>query len=91
MKIEVGDFVLYQTKVVQESKEDIPTITLTMIKVIEVSGDNGEYFKDKYNKVYDHFRVRRIFKPGIKESTEYEGYDEVRCIQEDTERLNKGV
>jgi len=91
MKIKVDDYVLYQRGLVQKEEKDIPTIELTIIKVIEVIGDNGEYFKDKYNEAYDHFRVRNIFRKGIKGSVEYDGYDEVRCVQEDKERLNKGV
>ena len=89
MKIEAGDYVIYQRMVQKE--EDIPTIELTLIKVIEVIGDNGEYFKDKDNEVYDHFRVKNIFKKDIKGSVEYDGYDGVRCVQEDKEKLSKGV
>jgi hypothetical protein len=89
MKIEVGDYVIYQDKAVQKEKTDIPEITMRIIKVTEVSGNNGEYFKDKYNDVYDHFRVRYIYEDGQKESKKYDGYDEARCIQEDVERLKK--
>ena len=90
MKIEAGDFVIYQRGMVKK-EEDIPTIEMRLIKVIEVYGNNGEYFKDKENEVYDHFRVRYLYKVGGKGGKEYDGYDGVRCIQEDEEKLSKGV
>jgi hypothetical protein len=85
MKIEIGDFVMYQSKVAQESKKDIPTIALTMVKVTEITG-NGKYFKDKYDKEYENFRVRFIFRKGFKEKIDHDGYDEERCIQEIKQR-----
>lgn len=90
MKIKVGDWVIYQKKADKEENKEYPTVSITMIKVTEVSGNNGEYFTDKYNDAYDHFRVRYIYKGGQKEKIKYDGYDEARCIQEDVEILNKG-
>ena len=89
MKIEVGDHVIYQRRLVQKEEKDIPTIELTLIKVIEVIGDDGEYFKDKDNEVYDHFRVSNIYREGDK--MRYDRFDGLKCSQEDFEKLKKGV
>ncbi len=77
MKIQIDDFVFYQSKVSEDPKRGLPTVHLRMIKVTEVSGD---HFKDEDNKLYDNFRGKYIFRKGIKEKIENEDYDEIRVV-----------
>lgn len=87
MKIEVGDYVMYHSIAINEGRKPWPVVNLILIKVTKV-GLEGTCFEDKDGNLYDHFRVRHLFR-NDKKSIEYDGYDGVRCVQEDDDNLNK--
>ena len=86
MRVKGGDAVVYHN-VATMGENNMPTVVMTMEKVIKPIFDGIKFFNEK-DEVRDNYRVRYIFRDGKR--IENDCYDFTRIAEEDNEALSKG-
>lgn len=81
IKLEIGNFVMYEDVAVMEKDDSIPKINLSILKITEIHGD---HFKTEYypHEEYKYYRIRKVMSSD-KGTIDFPGYDLRRIAEED--------